>query len=66
MRYRLHLTALEMLDHTYVSATCYGDPEAPGEVTVQLWAKSTTVPPEDCTEATDWIREALIWIAEDL
>lgn len=59
MRYRLHLTALELIDGTYVSATVYGDPEFPGQPTEQLWARTATTRTPDSGTAKDWTREAL-------
>lgn len=59
MRYRLHLTALELLDGTYVSATVYGDPEFPGQPTEQLWARTATTRTTGSETAREWTREAL-------
>jgi len=59
MRYRLQMTALELIDGTYVSATVYGDPEFPGVPTAQLWARTATTRTPETGTATEWTREVL-------
>jgi hypothetical protein len=66
MRYELHLTAFDVLDEVYVSASCYETPDDPSAPIARVWANSETAPLEDCTTATDWIREALLVMLEAL
>jgi hypothetical protein len=66
MRYELRLTAFDMLDEVHVGGSCYMTPDDPSEPRAKVWASSTSVPGEGCTEATDWIREALIAMLEAL
>lgn len=66
MRYELRLTAFDMLDQVHVSAACYETDEFPAAPIALVWARTTTVPGEGRSGATDWSREALIAMLEVL
>lgn len=66
MRYELRLTAYDMIDKVCVSGQCFMTPDLPDLPSELVWARTETVPGEGISEATEWIREALIVMLEAL
>jgi hypothetical protein len=66
MRYEMRVTGYDMMDQVHVGVALYRSPGVISELPALVLQTSTQFPGTGTTSTTEWIRDALVALLEDL